>query len=88
MHENERETLLKKSMKERKRMDKGQNAVEHYMDDVIIALNQRHAAQEMEIKGEYNSIKEDVRNKVWLLPRDSTTGNGSQNKANYFCFRT
>ena len=51
-------------MKERKRMDKGQNAVEHYMDDVIIALNQRHAAQEMEIKGEYNSIKEDVRNKV------------------------
>ena len=51
-------------MKERKRMDKNQDAIEHYLDDVVIALNQRHANQEMEIKGEYNSIKEEVRNKV------------------------
>ena len=51
-------------MKERKRMDKNQDTIEHYLDDVVIALNQRHANQEMEIKGEYNSIKEEVRNKV------------------------
>ena len=64
LHENERQTLLKKSMKERKHMDKNQDAIEHYLDDVVIALNQRHGNQEAEIKGEYNSIKEDVRNKV------------------------
>ena len=51
-------------MKERKHMDKNQDAIEHYLDDVVIALNQRHANQEMEIKGEYNSIKDEVRNKV------------------------
>ena len=51
-------------MKERKRMDKNQDAIEHYLDDVVIALNQRHANQEMEIKGEYNGIKDEVRNKV------------------------
>ena len=66
LHEDERLTLLKKSMKERKHMDKNQDTIEHYLDDVVIALNQRHANQEMEIKGEYNSIKEEVRNKVYM----------------------
>ena len=51
-------------MKERKHMDKNQDAIEHYLDDVVIALNQRHANLEMEIKGEYNGIKDEVRNKV------------------------
>ena len=69
LHENERQTLLKKSMKERKHMDKNQDAIEHYLDDVVIALNQRHGNQEAEIKGEYNSIKEDVRNKVHTVPQ-------------------
>ena len=64
LHEDERQTLLKKSMKERKHMDKNQDAIEHYLDDVVIALNQRHANLEMEIKGEYNGIKDEVRNKV------------------------
>jgi len=63
LHEDERQTLLKKSMKERKHMDKNQDAIEHYLDDVVIALNQRHANLEMEIKGEYNGIKDEVRNK-------------------------
>lgn len=64
IHESERTTLLKRSMKERKKMDKNQSELEHYLDDVVIALNQRHVALEQETKAEYAVVKEDVRNKV------------------------
>ena len=63
IHVNERDSLLKKSTKERKKLEKNQNEIEHYLDDVVIALNQRHVALEAETKNEYSAIKEDVRNK-------------------------
>ena len=34
------------------------------MDDVVIALDQRHAVMEQEIKNEYHAVREDVKNKV------------------------
>ena len=63
VHEKERNTLHKKSIKERKRMDKKQGDVEHYLDDVVIALNQRHNVLELETKTEYAGIKDEVRNR-------------------------
>ncbi len=66
IHDNERNSLLKRSTKERKKMDKDQGEIEHYLDDVVIALNQRHVALELETKTEYTAIKEEVRNKVCI----------------------
>ena len=64
IHETERNDLVKRSVKQRKKMDKTQGEIEHYLDDVVIALNQRHVALEIENKTEYAIVKEDVRNKV------------------------
>ena len=64
IHETERNDLVTRSVKQRKKMDKTQGEIEHYLDDVVIALNQRHVALEIENKTEYAIVKEDVRNKV------------------------
>ena len=64
IHEKERNDLVKRSVKQRKKMDKAQGEIEHYLDDVVIALNQRHVALEIENKTEYAVVKEEVRNKV------------------------
>ena len=64
LHETERETLLEESEIERKKMDKNQEKTEYYLDDVVIALDQRHAVMEQEIKNEYQAVREDVKNKV------------------------
>ena len=67
LHDKERTALLKKSMRHRKKMDKDQGKVEHYLDDVVIALNQRHNTMEMENRAEYAGVKEEVRNKVCMI---------------------
>ena len=64
LHESERENLLEESEKERKKMDNNQEKTEYYLDDVVIALDQRHAVMEQEIKNEYQAVREDVKNKV------------------------
>ena len=64
VHEKERFSLLKRSGKQRKKMEKTQEDIEHYLDDVLIALNQRHGVLEAESKTEYANVKDDVRNKV------------------------
>ena len=49
---------------ERKKMDNNQEKTEYYLDDVVIALDQRHAVMEQEIKNEYQTVREEVKNKV------------------------
>ena len=36
IHEKERNDLVKRSVKQRKKMDKQQGEIEHYLDDVVI----------------------------------------------------
>ena len=64
LHAAERENLLEESEMERKRMDNNQEKSEYYLDDVVIALDQRHAVMEQEIKNEYQTVREEVKNKV------------------------
>ena len=64
LHESERENLLQDSEVERKKMDKNQENTEYYLDDVVIALDQKHAVMEQEIKNEYQAVREEVKNKV------------------------
>ena len=64
LHASERENLLEESEMERKRMDNNQEKSEYYLDDVVIALDQRHAVMEQEIKNEYQTVREEVKNKV------------------------
>jgi hypothetical protein len=64
IHDKERGSLLKNSNRQRKGMDAHQDFEEHFLDDVVIALDQRHASLEAEIKTDYQAVKEDVRNRV------------------------
>ena len=66
LHETERENLLEESEVERKKMDNSQEKTEYYLDDVVIALDQRHAVMEQEIKNEYQTVREEVKNKVQI----------------------
>ena len=49
LHEYGRENLIEESEVERKKMDDNQETAEYYLDDVVIALNQKHAVMEQEI---------------------------------------
>ena len=64
LHVQERDSVQIKSEQERVQMDGHQGEAEIYLDDVVIALDQRHAGSEQEIKAEHQAIREEVRNKV------------------------
>ena len=69
IHVKEREEIKLKSVNEQQASAKRAEESGLYLDDVIIALEQRHTAAEQEIKTEYQQTHEEVRNKVLFVTK-------------------
>ena len=62
-HDSERRTLLARSHKEQDVMSKSQGVSEGYLDDVLIALEQKHGNIDQALQHDYQLLRDDVRNR-------------------------